>query len=243
VPLTVRPGAPPPSWPFLVSPVATVAGFLVMVGMRRRGFVAFFARRRERRAAALKPNNEWLSSGLTERKMTRLSPLLRRADHGFSGAVVDAANGSTLPHASLVVRVGALAQAVPVGVDGRFVVEDLPAGSLVVEVAARGYVPERFERALPHRGELRQVRICLVPLRVRIFDAWRRATARFHPSAQPETMTPREVCRGVVGHSSGTLFALTGLVETAVWGAAAPSVEDLDEAERIAAELKADTEG
>ncbi|MGZ3406599.1 MAG: DUF4129 domain-containing protein, partial [Polyangia bacterium] len=59
-----------------------------------------------------------------------------------------------------------------------------------------------------------------------------------------ETMTPRELLRHLerkrlVPHER--LAALTALVEAAVWGAHAPSSEELAEAERLATALKADS--
>ena len=98
----------------------------------------------------------------------------------------------------------------------------------------------RSRRVLPHRGELRGARIRLVPVRVRIFDAWRRAAAPLQPEKKRPNdtfMTPRELLRYVDSRAilpNEPLHALTALVESAVWAAHAPSHEDLDEAERLA---------
>ena len=113
-------------------------------------------------------------------------------------------------------------------------------GPILVDIAAAGYVSERFRRVLPHRGELRGARIRLIPVRVRIFDAWRRAAAPLQPEKQRPSdalMTPRELLRHVESRAllpNEPLQALTALVESAVWAAHAPSHEDLVEAERLA---------
>jgi hypothetical protein len=179
--------------------------------------------------------------GLTESRRGILSSL-RRPDHGFSGVVVDAADDRPIPTATLVARASDGApRAAAVDEHGRFAFEELPDGPLVVEVAAPGYVGEAFSRALPHRGELRGARVRLVPVRARIFDAWRRAAAPLYPMGRgADTMTPRELLAHVekkrlVPHEP--LAALTALVEAAVWGARAPSIEDLASVENLASSL------
>jgi hypothetical protein len=83
-----------------------------------------------------------------------------------------------------------------------------------------------------------------VPVRARIFDAWRRAAAPLYPTPRAaDVMTPRELLehlerRRLTPHEP--LIALTALVEAAVWGARPPSTDDLAEVERLASALKAD---
>ena len=244
VPLDVLPEPPVAVWPYVVSPALTLLAALVVFAARDRRWRRWLAvGRRARRIAAASPR-DLTAPGLAESRRGILSSL-RRPDHGFSGVVVDAADDRPIPTATIVARAaGADPRAATVDERGRFAFEELPPGPLVVEVAAPGYVGERFSRALPHRGELRNARVRLVPVRARIFDAWRRAALPLYPTPKAaETMTPREL----LGHvekkrlvPSEPLIELTARVEAAVWGAAAPSMEDLTEVERLASALRAD---
>jgi hypothetical protein len=188
------------------------------------------------RAAAPPP-----AVGLTEARPSILSTLRGRADHGLTGVVVDAVDDRPLAIAGVVARsANGEARAATVDENGFFALEGLPPGPILVDIAAAGYVSERFRRVLPHRGELRGARIRLVPVRVRIFDAWRRAAGPLQPEKKRPNdtfMTPRELLRYVDSRAilpNEPLHALTALVESAVWAAHAPSHEDLAEAERLA---------
>jgi carboxypeptidase family protein len=244
VPLEVLPEPPVAVWPYIVSPALTLLAALVVFAARDRRWRRWLTvGRRARRIAAAAPR-DLTAPGLAESRRGILSSL-RRPDHGFSGVVVDAADDRPIRSATIVARAAdGQPRAATVDERGRFAFEELPPGPLVVEVAAAGYVGERFARAIPHRGELRNARVRLVPVRARIFDAWRRAALPLYPTPRAaETMTPREL----LGHvekkrlvPSEPLIALTARVEAAVWGAAAPSTDDLAEVERLASALKAD---
>ena len=241
VPIEVLPAPPAAVWPYLVSPALTLLAALVVFAARDRRWRRYLAvGRRARRIAAAPP----VALGLTESRPGILSSL-RRSDHGLSGVVVDAADDRPITTATLIARsADGQAHAATVDEHGRFAFEELAPGPLVVEVAAAGYVGERFARTLPHKGELRNARVRLVPVRARIFDAWRRAAAPLYPTPRAaETMTPRElyahVQRRRLVPSTG-LAALTDRVESAVWGAHAPSMDDLAEVERLASTLQAD---
>jgi len=243
VPIDVLPAPPAAVWPYVISPLVTLLAALVAFFARDRRWRRWFAVARRVRRRGTVPAST--TPGLAESRRGILSSL-RRPDHGLSGVVVDAADDRPIPTATLVARpADSVPRAATVDEHGRFAFEELPAGELIVSVAAPGYVSEHFTRALPHRGELRGARVRLVPVRARIFDAWRRAAAPLSPAGRAvETMTPRELLAHVerkrlVPHER--LAALTALVESAVWGARAPSAEDLTAAEEIASELKADS--
>ena len=241
VPVEVLPAPPVAVWPYVVSPALTLLAALVVFAARDRRWRRYLAvGRRARRIAAAPP----VAPGLTESRRGILSSL-RRPDHGLTGVIVDAADDRPIPTATIVARAAdGQPRAAAVDERGRFAFEELAAGTLVVEVAAPGYVGERFARTLPHRGELRNARVRLVPVRARIFDAWRRAAASLYPTPRAaDTMTPRELMQHVERRRllpSERLAALTARVESAVWGAHAPSMDDLAEVERLASALKAD---
>jgi hypothetical protein len=241
VPIEVLPAPPVAVWPYVVSPALTLLVALVVFAARdgrwRRYFVIGPRARRIAAAPATSP-------GLTEGRRGILSSL-RRPDHGVSGFVVDAADDRPIAEATLVARTAdGQSHAATVDERGRFAFEELAPGPLVVEAAAPGYVAERFSRTLPHRGELRNARVRLVPVRARIFDAWRRAVAPLYPTPRAaETMTPRELLDHLQRRRllpSDSMGALTSRVEAAVWGPRPPSTEDLAEVERLASAIKAD---
>ncbi|MCA1662722.1 MAG: carboxypeptidase regulatory-like domain-containing protein [Myxococcales bacterium] len=241
VPIEVLAAPPVAVWPYVVSPALTLFAALVVFAARDRRWRRYFLVARRARRIAAAPAT---SPGLTESRRGILSSL-RRPDHGVSGVVVDAADDRAIVQASLVARAAdGQSHAATVDEQGRFAFEDLAAGPLVVEIAAPGYVAERFARTLPHRGELRNARVRLVPVRARIFEAWRRAAAPLYPTPRAaETMTPGELLdhlqrRRLLPNDS--MATLTRRVEAAVWGARPPSMDDLADVERLASALKAD---
>jgi hypothetical protein len=135
--------------------------------------------------------------GLVVAKPGMMSTLRRASDDGFSGVVRDTARGR--PVGQAVVRLllgpemerGGLSptrevdeREVRSASDGTFALEKLAAGEWRAEVAASGHVTERFAVTIPHRGELRGVRIDLVPVRERVFQLYRRAAEPMLPEAR-----------------------------------------------------------
>ena len=241
VPIEVLPAPPVAVWPYVVSPALTLLAALVVFAARDRRWRRYFVVARRARRIAAAPAT---TAGLTEGRRGILSSL-RRPDHDVSGFVVDAADDRPIADATLVARTAdGQSHAAAVDERGRFAFEDLAPGPLVVEAAAPGYVAERFSRTLPHRGELRNARVRLVPVRARIFDAWRRAVAPLYPTPRAaETMTPRELFEHLERRRllpNESMATLTSRVEAAVWGARPPSTDDLAEVERLASALKAD---
>ncbi|HUS63001.1 MAG TPA: carboxypeptidase-like regulatory domain-containing protein [Kofleriaceae bacterium] len=222
-----------PIW-FWLSPLGTLAALGLALLIRRRPWRKLL----ERRRAAQRARALTAGAGLTESKPRLLQALRPAHDHGISGQVCELPSGTPIPTAFVTVTAGGHSQALPVDDEGRFNVEELPAGTITVEVTAPGYVVERFDRTLPHRGELRRARVLLVPIRARIFEAYRRVTLPMLPKPEAaETMTPREL----LGHMErkvlivDELAALTSLVEVAYFGPRLPDAAVLAEAERLAA--------
>jgi hypothetical protein len=242
VPIEVLPAPPIAVWPYVLSPALTLLAAAVVFAARDRRWRRWLRVGRRARRIAAAPST---APGLTESRRGILSSL-RRADHGLTGVIVDAADDRPIPTATLVARTAdGESRAATVDERGRFAFEDLAPGPLVVEAAAPGYVGERFSRTLPHRGELRNARVRLVPVRARIFDAWRRAATPLYPTPRAaETMTPRELLRHLERKRllpDEPMVELTARVESAVWGAPAPSTEDLAAVERLVSALKADS--
>jgi hypothetical protein len=217
---------------YLVPPLLTALALGGLALLRRRPWVLVAARLRARMT---RPAPQ---SGLSEGR-TRLFQTLRPAsDYGLAGQVCDSATLSPIAGATLVVGTGGQRRAVLSDDEGRFAVEALPAGTLEVEVAAAGYVSERFDRTIPHRGELRGARVLLQPIRLRIFAAWDRAARPLLPKT--EIYTPREVLGEARKKQLITedLAALTAAVETSCYGPEAPGVEALAKVEALVERVK-----
>jgi Carboxypeptidase regulatory-like domain/Domain of unknown function (DUF4129) len=211
---------------------------LVLAGLalrRRRPWEAVVARWRAR---TVPPAPQ---SGLSEGRTRLLKTLRPAGDFGLAGQVCDSATLSPIAAATLVVDVGGERRSAVTDGDGRFALEALPAGTLAVEVAAAGYVSERFHRTVPHRGELRGARVLLVPIRARIFAAYDRAARPLAPRPeQTEIWTPREILAHVRGKQLITedLQRLTSAVETSCYGPRAPDLEALAQVEALVERVK-----
>lgn len=216
-PVVVRIAAPQPV------PVSyTIAAFIATVAAAG-GF--FFARAkpwqklRKKAPAAEVPANdgeiEQISGGLVTNKPTVMSTLRRPNDDGFSGVVRDTVRSRPVPEAVVCLTFGDLEREIRTAEDGSFVLERLEPGEWKAEVAAPGHVTERFGVSIPHRGELRGVRVDLVPVRERVFQLYRRAA---EPSL-PETRlwgiwSPRQIVDHVKSkRQSPALADLTDFVE------------------------------
>jgi len=229
---------PPEPWPLAwwLSPILTLALLAGVTARRRRPLARLAERKRARREAQAAR-----TVGLTESKKGLLSTLRAAHDLGLSGQVCEHPTLRPVPGARLRVTAGAQGETreLEVDADGRYALEGLPPGPLRVEVSAPGYLSERFERALPHRGELRGARVLLVPLRARIFGVYRALALPLLPRPQlAEIWTPRELLSHVRRSSLLTdeWAALTTLVEEACFGARLPDPAVLAEVERLAGE-------
>lgn len=122
--------------------------------------------------------------GLVVAKPGLVSTLRRANDDGFAGVVRDTVRGRPIAEAVVRVLFGDTERELRTAADGSFAIEKLGVGEWRAEVAAPGHVTERFAVTIPHRGELRGVRIDLVPVRERVFQLYRRA-------AEPVLPEPR----------------------------------------------------
>jgi hypothetical protein len=89
--------------------------------------------------------------------------------------------GRPVADAEVELRLGDLRRAVTTGADGGFALEGLALGEWSAQVTAPGHVTETFVVSIPHRGELRGVRVDLVPVRERVFQLYRRAAEPLLP--------------------------------------------------------------
>lgn len=278
-PITVLPPEPVSPLYYLVPLGVTALGVLGSLLMRRllprlrELWQALRARKRDDEAdgaalldAAPPAAAAWEASesGVKLSAKHRLPALtLRRTvDTTVDGHVLDAAFGTPVATAQITAeplaaepgaagserkpanRLGTAAS------DGRFALIQLPTGRYRVRVTAPGYLPEEFIAMVPHRGDLRGVRVLLGPLRVRILAEWRRVALHLlGAESHVQTRTPRELLgdldrleaeaathvRSPAGRER--LHALTQLVEEAYYSPRLPTHGRLEDARLLAEEL------
>jgi Carboxypeptidase regulatory-like domain len=166
-------------------------------------------------AAANAGDAEQEGGGLVVNKPGLVSTLRRASDDGFSGAVRDTVRGRPVADAVVRLVLGDVEREVRTTADGSFTIERLAPGEHRAEVAAPGHVTERFAVSIPHRGELRGVRIDLVPVRERVFQLYRRAAEPVLPEPRLWGIwSPRQVVDHVrAQRPTPALAVLTDFVE------------------------------
>jgi len=203
----------------------------------------------QRRRPTRREHDAALSGGgtLVEGRPTLLATLRAANDLGIAGRIEDALTGAPLARAQLTVIDSAGARrTIEADDDGRFSVEGLAPGAVALTIEARAFVPEQIARELPHRGELRGLVVRLVPIKERVFAAWRALALPLLPNAaQAATLTPRELLaiarrRFLLVSDDGALASLTALVEEACFGPRAPDLAMLAEAERRCASARSE---
>ena len=232
--LEIRPPAPLPIAYTIGGLAAALAALAWLVLARTRPWAPLIAAWRRRRAPAKVASGPASADapmgGLKRARPSIVSTLRRPASLKFSGKVWDAARGR--PVAGARVRVGADGTLADVATDagGAFAITTLPIGEHAVEVVSPGFVPERFAITIPHRGELEDVRVDLVPVRERVYEIFRGAARPVVPS--PEVLavwTPGEVAR-----HARRMEPLAALTEDACYAPEAPALGVVDEAKRLA---------
>jgi hypothetical protein len=162
-----------------------------------------------------------------------VSTLRRPHDHGFTGAVRDAVRSRPVAGAAVELAIAADRRTAACGAGGTFAFEELPAGDWEVTCSAPGHVTERFTATIPHRGELRDARIDLVPVRERVFTLYRRAALPLLPDpALWGIWSPRQVVDHVRDRRpTPALAALTDFVEETYFSARTPDETILPDAQ------------
>jgi hypothetical protein len=230
-PEIVRVSAPQPV------PVSyTIAAFLA-TACAAGGFFAARARpwQKLRRPAlpaegpANPAHDEAQGGGLVVAKPSLVSTLRRASDDGFSGVVRDTVRGRPVPDAVVHLELQSPLQSplepvrrsVTTGADGGFAFEALAAGNWLAMASAPGHVTETFVVSIPHRGELRGVRVDLLPVRERVFQLYRRAAEPILPEPRLwGVWSPRQIVDHVRGkRPSPALAELTDFIEEVYFSA------------------------
>jgi hypothetical protein len=159
--------------------------------------------------------DEQLEGGLVVARPGLVSTLRRPSDDGFSGVVRDTVRGRPVADAVVRLRLQHTDREVRTGPDGNFTFDLLATGEWLAEVVAAGHVTEKFVVSIPHRGELRGVRVDLVPVRERVFQLYRRAAEPILPEPRLwGVWSPRQIVDHVRSRRpSPALAELTTFVE------------------------------
>lgn len=210
----------------------TAAALVAFVALRRRPWTRWMKtlRGETATAAASAAAHAPPHTGLALARPGLAATLRRPNDFGFSGVVADAVDGKPIAGARIEVtapgvepRTGETDEA------GAFALEDLPAGLLRAEVTCAGYVREEFALSIPHRGELRDARVDLLPVRERIFALYRGAAEPLLP--RPElwgVWTPRQIVDHVrAARPAGALGTLTDYVEEKYFSGRTPDEDEI----------------
>ncbi len=153
--------------------------------------------------------------GMVTGKPTLAATLRRPQDDGFAGVVRDTVRSRPVGEAVVRLLLGETERELRTAADGSFAIERLEPGEWRAEVAAPGHVTELFVVSIPHRGELRGVRIDLVPVRERVFQLYRRAAEPVLPESRLWGIwSPRQIVDHVrAKRPSPALAELTDFVE------------------------------
>lgn len=195
-----------------VATLGAAGGFFLARGRPWRRF------RRSARPAETPPeraDHEPVLGGLVTGKPGVMSSLRRAHDDMFAGVVRDAVRGRAIGGALVRLRLAERERETVTGADGSFALAELEPGVWSTEVVAPGHVTETFTVTIPHRGELRGVRIDLVPVRERVFQLYRRAAEPALPEPRLWGIwSPRQIVEHVRAQQpSPALAELTDFVE------------------------------
>ncbi len=177
-----------------------------------------------------------VQTGLQVARPSLVSTLRRAADNGFAGVVRDAVTGAGLANARVeMIDTGDGAAVTETAGDGAFTIEDLTNGHWRATVRCPGYCSERFPVTIPHRGELRGVRIDMLPVRERIFEMYRTAAHPLLPDHKDWGIwTPRQIVDHVrKSRPRPALAALTEFVEETYFSQRTPGEDILERASAL----------
>jgi hypothetical protein len=231
---------------------ATALVMLAFIGLRTRPWQGWLERRRRRdseddRAPEEQPGNaEPPKGGLTESRTGIVSSLRRPHVFEFSGVVRDAVTNRRIQDARVVIVHEQKHEHLQESdARGRFQFTELFAGSWQVEVAAPGYVTEKFAITIPHRGEYLGARVDLVSVRERIFTMYREVAEPLLPDRNKWGIwTPRQIVEHVREQKPSPVLAnLTDFVEESYFSQRTPQEAVLAEAAQRMAEARAEQAG
>lgn len=255
----VAPPAPVPLGYFLIPLLISLLGVgLVLAGQRVWPHVRTLWLRLARRPAPVPPPSVLVpkkeaaavTPGITLGQRAALT-LRRTVESTIDGTVTDAVFGHAVPFAQITLSLLDTSRRVPTDQEtpyqevttatGAFQVHQIRLGRYTLAVHAPGYLGQTLVTQVPHRGELRGIRVQLMPLRACLLSEWRRVAQTHCPDISSlRTRTPAdllaEVSLAPPSAAQGppldlpSLARLTELVNTAYYAPRVCSQEMLEEA-------------
>lgn len=181
-----------------------------------------------------------IPSGVHRSRTGRRS-LMRHA-FDITGTVWDPTDKRPLAAASVLVeRPGEGSTRVVTSRDGTFRLPQLAAGTHHVTVSLPGHVRESFSVQIPHRGNLHDLRVDLIQVRVRLLELYQQAALPLLPDRSFwACWTPRELAHHAAARAGvrhPPLEQLTALLEQAYWSGVLGEEELLQTARRLRDEM------
>lgn len=186
-----------------------------------------------------------VTGGLTVGRPSIADTIRRAHDHGLAGVVRDAVRHRGLQGATLRLRHASGEQLLAAGPTGEFEIDGLAPGVWQVKVSGSGHVAERFELSLPHHGELRAMKVDLIPVREQVFALYRKVAEPLLPEPRLwGVWSPRQIFQHVRAlRPRPELAELTAFVEETYFSARVTEEAALEHArarvERAQAEARA----
>ena len=219
---------------------ATALAMLAFFGLRNRPWQRWKRRQRRKRGQRPSPGDtpspeQRPHTGLRPSRTSLVSTLRKPHDRQFSGTVDDALRGRPIARAHIRVRVGEDMNTCTTNQQGRFCIDELPDGAWRAEITAPGFVAEHCSVTIPHRGELRNAHISLMPVRERIFEMYRDLAEPLLP--QPKlwgVWTPRQIFHHIRANQPVSALAeLTNFVEETYFSQRVASEHIIPQAQRL----------
>ncbi|MCK5799155.1 MAG: carboxypeptidase regulatory-like domain-containing protein [Deltaproteobacteria bacterium] len=166
---------------------------------------------------------------------------IQRQDFSIAGIVWDPIDAIPIAGARLRFRLSDGTEHLLISdTAGHFGTDDLPRGDVALGAKAKGYVAERVHLTIPHRGGLRNLRVRLVPVRVRLLEIYRDATVDLLPKPRLwARWTPQDLLshRPAKEKAGNALVSLSALLEEAYWSQSPAAEEAIDHAQAWAKAL------
>ncbi len=220
---------------------ATALAMAAFLGLRSKPWEAWLAKlasRRQRDAgddpadpAEPKPRRK---RGLQPARPSLVSTFRRPNAYDFTGTVRDSVKGRPIPGSAISITHSVADERESTSDrEGRFAFDELEPGEWTAVCAAHGYITEKFAVTVPHRGELRDVHIDMLPVRERIFSMYRDVAEPLLPDSDLwGVWTPRQIFDYVREEKPATALSdLTNFVEETYFSQRAPTEALLPDAE------------
>ena len=222
---------------------ATALAMMAFIGLRNKPWEPWLARLKKRAPEDKNDQRQdgadeerQVSHGLQLARPSLVSSLRRPHEIDFTGVVRDGTRLRPLggAYVKLIHSEGDVRETYTES-NGRFAFKGLDNGEWRVVARAHGYVSERFTLAIPHRGELRDAHVDLLPVRERIFAMYREVAQPLLPNRELwGVWTPRQIFDHVRSERpSSALADVTDFVEETYFSQRTPLESILDHAREL----------